>query len=250
MTDAEHPSGPASSTPRGVTLALGLAACAVVIAGIGAYRLSTGIADLRESQRQLAAEVARMRGSNLLDVGDAATRGSADAVVTLVEFSDYECPFCIKYTREVLPQIEQAYIQTGLIQYVFRDFPIDQLHPEAIRAHEAARCAAAQGRFWEMHYRLFSAPGTHTDDQLAVRASEAGLDVGEFTSCLEGGRTKPEVQQAIDQAVGLGATGTPTFIVGIRDRTTGQIRMIRGITGAQPFEVFQQAIDGVLKDAQ
>jgi protein-disulfide isomerase len=248
MTDAERP--PATATPRGTILAAGLAAVAVVIAGVGVFRLSTEMADLRESQRQLAAEVSRMRGSNLLDLGDAATRGSADAVVTLVEFSDYECPVCIKYTRDVLPQIEQAYIQTGLIQYVFRDFPIDQLHPAAMRAHEAARCAAEQERFWEMHYRLFSAPGTHTDDQLQARASESGLDVSAFSSCLDSGRTKPEVQQAINQAVGLGATGTPTFIVGIRDRTTGQIRMVRGITGAQPFAAFQQAIDSVLKDAQ
>jgi protein-disulfide isomerase len=248
MTDGEPSSGPAAS--RGVALALGVAALAVVVAGVGVYRLSTEIADLRESQRALAAEVSRIRGSNLLDVGSAPTRGSDDAVVTLVEFSDYECPFCIKYTREVLPQIDEAYIQTGRIQYVFRDFPIDQLHPEAIKAHEAARCADEQGRFWELHYRLFSPPGTHTNEHLDARAAEAGLSLPEFRSCLDSGRTNAEIRQAIDQAAGLGATGTPTFILGIRDRTTGQIRMIRGITGAQPFEVFQQAIDGVLKDAQ
>lgn len=182
----------------------------------------------------------------MLDVAGAPARGSDTAVLTVVEFSDYECPFCIKYTREILPELDAAYVATGRVRYVFRDFPIDQLHPEAIRAHEAARCADEQGRFWDLHYRLFTAPGTHTDEDLAARATEAGVNLPEWRACLASGRTRPTIEASIAAAEGLGASGTPTFFIGLRDPATDRVRVIRGISGAQPFEVFQQTLDAIL----
>jgi protein-disulfide isomerase len=132
------------------------------------------------------------------------------------------------------------------VRYVFRDFPIDTLHPEAMRAHEAAQCAAEQDRFWDLHYRLFSAPGTHTDAELEARATEAGLNLPEWRECLASGRTRAAIEASVATAEGLGASGTPTFLIGLRDQATGRIRIVRGITGAQPFEVFQQALDAIL----
>jgi len=227
-------------------LPLALAVLALVGAAYVWVSLSNDLADLRERQRLLAEEVLSLRGSTMLDVAGAPARGSETAVLTVVEFSDYECPFCIKYTREILPQVDAAYIATGKVRYVFRDFPIDQLHPEAIRAHEAARCADEQGRFWDLHYRLFSAPGTHTDDELAARASEAGVRLPEWRECLASGRVRATIDASIAAAEGLGASGTPTFVIGLRDPSTDRVRIIRGITGAQPFEVFQQTLDAIL----
>jgi len=239
ITPPDASSGPAR-------LALGVAAVAIVAAAGVWFSVQNDMRDLRESQRMMAAELAELRGSAMLDVADAPARGRADAVVTIVEFSDYECPFCVKYTREILPQVDAAYVATGKVRYVFRDFPIDQLHPEAIRAHEAARCADEQGRFWDLHYRLFSAPGTHTDEQLEARAREAGVSLPEWRGCLDSGRTRPAIERSVTIATGLGATGTPTFFIGLRDPATGQIRVVRGITGAQPFEVFQETLDAIL----
>lgn len=227
-------------------IALGVAAIAIVAAAWVWFSVQNDMRDLRESQRMMAADLAELRGSAMLDVSDAPARGREDAIVTIVEFSDYECPFCVKYTREILPQVDAAYVATGRVRYVFRDFPIDQLHPEAIRAHEASRCADEQGRFWDLHYRLFSAPGTHTDELLEAAARDAGVSVPEWRACLDSGRTRPIIERSVATAAGLGATGTPTFFIGLRDPATGQVRIVRGITGAQPFEVFQQTLDAIL----
>lgn len=239
----------ASETSLGSGAArLAVGGAIIAVASVAYLWVSTAndIRDLRTSQRIMAAELAELRGTTLLDVAGAPSRGADDAVVTIVEFSDYECPFCIKYTREILPAVDEAYVATGKVRYVFRDFPIDQLHPEAIRAHEAAQCGAEQGRFWDLHYRLFSAPGTHTAEQLAARASEAGVNLPNWQSCMESGRTRPGIERSVETAAGLGATGTPTFFIGLRDPATGQIRVVTGIVGAQPFEYFQKALDALL----
>ncbi len=242
-------STPDSSPPPdrgGQRLPLAVAAAAVIGVAYVWFSLSNDITDLRERQRLLTEEVLSLRGSAMLDVAGAPARGSETAVLTVVEFSDYECPFCIKYAREILPEVDAAYIATGRVRYVFRDFPIDQLHPEAIRAHEAARCAGEQGRFWDLHYRLFSPPGSHTDAELEARAGEAGVSLPDWRACLASGRTRPAIEASIAAAEQLGATGTPTFFIGLRDPATDSVRVVRGITGAQPFEVFQQTLDAIL----
>lgn len=227
-------------------LPLAVALLALLAAAYVWFSLSNDLRELSERHQLLAEEVLSLRGSAMLDVAGAPARGSDTAVLTVVEFSDYECPFCIKYTREILPELDAAYVATGRVRYVFRDFPIDQLHPEAIRAHEAARCADEQGRFWDLHYRLFTAPGTHTDEDLAARATEAGVNLPEWRACLASGRTRPTIEASIAAAEGLGASGTPTFFIGLRDPATDRVRVIRGISGAQPFEVFQQTLDAIL----
>jgi protein-disulfide isomerase len=244
MSASESSPAPGAAPGR---LPLALAVLALLAAAWVWFSLSNEIADLREQQRGLAEEVLSQRGSAMLDVAGAPVRGSDSAVVTIVEFSDYECPYCITYTREILPQVDAAYVATGRVRYVFRDFPIDQLHPEAMRAHEAARCAAEQDRFWELHYRLFSAPGTHTDTELEARATEAGVSLPEWRECLTSGRTREYIDASVAVAEGLGASGTPTFAIGLREPATDRVRIVRGITGAQPFAVFQRTLDEVLR---
>lgn len=223
----------------------------LLAAGVGAYmKLSSEIETLRESQRQLTTELAGMRKSAIVDLAGVPWRGGQDAVVTLLEYSDYECPYCIRHFSVTMPQIDTNYIQTGRIRYAFRDNPVDQLHPQAIRAHEAARCAGDQGKYWEMHGRLFTGRGTHGDDALQGHAQALGLSAPDFTQCLESGRHTEDIRRTVAEANSFGATGTPAFFLGLRDPATDQIRLVRAITGAQPYEVFAQAIDSLLKQAQ
>ena len=212
---------------------------------------------LQDSQRQLAASVVQGRKDGtsgpigqLIDVANAPARGRADAVVTLIEFSDYECPFCIRHFQQTMPRLDENYIQSGKIRYVFRDFPIDSNHPQAIRAHEAARCALEQEKFWDIHNRLFSPPGTHEPPALEARAREAGLNVGAFRACIASGRTTAGVRETESIAETLGATGTPWFFVGLRDLKTGKVRVLKPIGGALPYEQFATVLDQALKQAE
>jgi protein-disulfide isomerase len=225
-----------------------VAVAALLVAGIGAYlKLSSEIETLRESQRQLTAAVAGTRQSPIVDLAGVPWRGGRDAIVTLLEYSDYECPFCIRHFSETMPRLETDYIQPGKIRYAFRDNPVDQLHPQAIRAHEAARCAGDQGKYWEMHGRLFTGAGTHADDALIAHAQALGLVAPDFQGCLDSGRHESDIRRTVAEASSFGAKGTPAFFLGLRDPATDQIRLVRAITGAQPYEVFAQAIDAMLK---
>jgi protein-disulfide isomerase len=246
--------------PRsGLFLALALIAVATAIGSwLASAReiasLHNDVDSLQESYRQLAANVVQGRKAGpvgqVIDVANAPARGRVDAVVTLVEFSDYECPFCIRHFQQTMPRIDENYIQSGKIRYVFRDFPIDSNHPQAIKAHEAARCALEQEKFWDIHTRLFSAPGTHTAEALDQRAKEAGLNLSAFDSCLASGRATPAIRETEGIAETLGATGTPWFFVGVRDLKTDKVRVIKPIGGAQPYEQFSIVLDAALKDAE
>jgi protein-disulfide isomerase len=234
----------AAASTSGRTAMLVALLCLVITIGLW-WQLGSEVASLRDAQRQLATDVADLREVAIIDVTGAPALGAEDAVVTLIEYSDYECPFCVRHFSSTMPQIEETFIRTGQIRYVFRDFPIAQLHPGAARAHEAGRCAAEQGRFWEMHTRLFSAPGSHTDAVLESTAAAAGLELEAFRACLDSGRTRADVEQSVAMAASLGATGTPSFFLGIRDLATNQVEVLHGISGAQPFSVFEEAIKAI-----
>ena len=234
--------------------ALGFAGATWLVARHQIDSLRHDLEALQDGQRQLAASVMQGRKDGtsgpvgqLIDVANAPARGRADAIVTLIEFSDYECPFCIRHFQQTMPRLDENYIQSGKIRYVFRDFPIDSNHPQAIRAHEAARCALEQEKFWDIHNRLFSPPGTHEAPALEARAKEAGLNVGAFRTCLASGRTTAGVRETESIAETLGATGTPWFFVGLRDLKTGKVRVLKPIGGAQPYEQFALALDEALK---
>jgi protein-disulfide isomerase len=211
--------------------------------------LQRDLANLRGEQQKLAAELTGRNGAvnAEIDVKGAPALGPADATVTLIEFSDYECPFCIRHFTTTMPEIRKSYIETGKIRYVFKDFPIDSNHPMAIRAHEAAHCAMEQQRFWPLHMKLFSAPGTHTPDQLIARATEAGLDVTRFKACIASGRTDAAIKDSVSLAEQLSADGTPMFFIGTRDLATDRVHVVKVIDGAQPFSAFQQALDELIK---
>ena len=207
------------------------------------------VRNLEMEQQKMAAQMTSRTSFTPadIDVAGAPALGPASDVVTLVEFSDYECPFCIKHFTTTMPQLQASYIATGKIRYVFKDFPIDENHPMAIRAPEAAHCAMEQDKFWQLHVKLFSAPGTHTPDQLVARATEAGLDIPAFKACIASGRTTAAIRASAAVADKLGADGTPSFYLGTRDLSTDRVHVVKMLDGAQPFSAFQSAIDELLK---
>ncbi len=206
------------------------------------------IADLREDLASLRASLGRPRP--IISLGDGPTKGNPDALVALIEYSDYECPFCLRHSRETMPLIEKSYIQTGRVIYGFRDYPIDSLHPQAIRAHEAVRCGGDQGKYWEMHTGMFGQPSAHTPEALEAKAAQAGLDLETFRACMASGKHTTAIRQSVAEIEGFGANGTPAFFIGIVDRATGQVKITRAITGALPYAQFAQALEAALSQAQ
>ena len=165
---------------------------------------------------------------------DDAFKGEKNAPVVIVEFSDYQCPFCQRFYQQTLGQIEQQYIKSGKVKLVYRDFPLD-FHPNAQKAAEAAECAGEQNKYWEMHNKLFESGVEGGVATFKVYAKDLGLDTGKFDTCLDSGKTASEVKKDMQDGSAAGISGTPGFII------NGQL-----ISGAQPFSVFQQVIEANL----
>jgi len=181
-----------------------------------------------------------------LTVGDNPFKGDKDAKLVLMEFSDYQCPFCARHFRETFPQIEKDYINTGKLRYVFRDFPIESIHREAFKAHEAANCAGEQGKYWEMHDRLFQNQNQLGAAELPKHAEAIGLDLSAFQQCLNSGKQAGEIRKELEEGQKAGVNGTPTFFLGFQEADGKTIKVLRTILGAQPHPQFNEAIEGAL----
>lgn len=167
-----------------------------------------------------------------VSLDDDPVKGSPDAPVTIVEFSEFQCPYCGYYVRETFPKIDEAYIKTGKVKYVFRDFPLTSIHPYAQKAAEAGGCAAQQGKFWEYHDLLFAHQDALDVSSLKQYAADLSLDTAQFDACLDSGAMADEVAGDFADGQTYGVSGTPAFFVnGIR------------LNGAQPFEAFQELIE-------
>jgi len=173
------------------------------------------------------------------------TLGQADAPVTIVEFSDYQCPYCKRYATTVFPNLKRDYIDTGKVRYVFRDFPLTQIHPQAPKAHEAGHCAGEQDRYWDMHDLMFKNQKNLSVAELSGYAETLGLDVGSFDSCLESGRHVAAIKADTQAGAQAGVRGTPSFIIGKSD--SGDTINGTIVRGAQPFTKFQQVIQAAQK---
>ena len=155
--------------------------------------------------------------------------GPANAPVTIVEFSDFECPYCKQWFTATWPQIKKAY--GDKVRLVYRDFPLTSIHPDAEPAAEAANCANEQNQYWAYHDNLLAASQLGSDVYLSF-ASALKLDMTKFQDCLSSHRYQKSIQADADYGASLGITGTPTFFV-------NGIPMV----GAQPFSVFKSVID-------
>ena len=177
-----------------------------------------------------------------LTIRAANTKGPADAPVTIVEFSDFQCPYCRRSFETVIPQILKNYVAQGKVRFVYKHFAF--LGQESIWAAEASECAADQGKFWEYHDELFKKAGMaggenagyFTKDGLIQYADALNLDMPRFTSCILGDLTLSRVNQDLQEGRSLNVRSTPTFFV-------NQTLLI----GAQPWDAFVNAIDAALK---
>lgn len=143
-------------------------------------------------------------------------KGNPQAAVVIEEYSDFQCPVCARYTREVAPRLDEKYVKTGQVYYIFRYFPF--LGPESFRAAEAAACAAEQGKFWEYEYVLFANQrgenmGWFSDDRLIGFAPRAGLDPAALGDCLRSGKYRDFIRQAAEAGRGRGVRATPTLFI-------------------------------------
>ena len=140
--------------------------------------------------------------------------GSRDAPITIVEFTDYQCPYCRQFESTTFTELRKKYIDTGRVRFVVRDLPLVSAHPNAMQAAEAAHCAGDQGKFWAMHDALFSDASKLEKRGLIDRAESLRLDIGVFRSCLESEKHKVEIQDDQQVAASLQINGTPSFLVG------------------------------------
>ncbi|MES9957670.1 MAG: DsbA family protein [Sedimenticola sp.] len=175
-----------------------------------------------------------------LDIAGRPGIGPKDAAVILVEFGDFECPYCRRHLTGAAQEIREKLVSSGRLRYVFLDYPIESKHPLAAKAAAAARCAEEQGKYWEMRNTLYTNQKALHAAFLESHAESAGLDKGLFSNCLSSGRYDAAIRQ--DQVVGssLGIKGTPTFFLGVNHGD--RISIEKKIMGAQPFTVFEREI--------
>lgn len=199
------------------------------------------IRQLLQQQTQLLAEKNKPAAPSRakLDLAGFQMLGSKDAPVTLVEFTDYQCPYCQRFHTMVFGDLKKNYIDTGKVRFYSRDLPLDQLHPNAIRAAQAARCAADQGQYWKMRDLMGSNPDKLDMDNLVADAGTLKMDTKAFRGCVESQKYKEAVQTDVLEAMKIGAEATPTFVLG---KSTPQGVDGELIVGAQPYSEFEKAI--------
>ncbi len=186
-----------------------------------------------------------------LKVDKSPIRGNARSRVVLVEVSDFECPFCGRHVRQTAPLIQKDYVDSGKVRHAFVNFPLAS-HRNAFKAAEAGLCANDQGRFWDLHDRMFANQTQLAAPLLPSLATASGLQTEQWRACLDSSRKREQIEADQAMASRAGVSATPTFFVGILDPKTGSVAVTERIIGAKPYAVFQRALDEALarKDAQ
>ncbi len=240
-------------------IVIGIVVASIASAFLGGYMLGSqsesseiiiNEIDNNQSNLQKSISNSQQSGSKIIrniSLDDDPLKGNPDAPITIVEFSDFQCPFCWRFYTQTLPLIEQNYMSTGKVNFVYRDFPITSIHPNAVSAALAGECADDQGKFWEMHNMIFENQKTWQDLEILQSinlfkqyANEIGLNTDEFDLCVDSGKYLDEINNDLTDGRNYGVTGTPGFFVG--NEKIGFTKLI----GAQPFSSFQSMIDSQL----
>lgn len=236
----------------------------IIVVGIAAFFAGSYISGLNSnhvSEKELEDAIAKLELKLLqkqlptqqpnspvkISVDNDPTIGDPNAPITIIEFSDFQCPFCARFYVQTLPLILDEYISEGKVKLVFRDFPIQSIHPNALPAAVAAECANDQGKFKEMHNVIFENQNQwnkqETVNALALfsqYANEIQLDQETFDSCLTSGKHIEEIRNDLEDGRNYGVSGTPGFFIG--NDEIGYVEL----KGAQPFESFKKVIDAQL----
>jgi protein-disulfide isomerase len=164
--------------------------------------------------------------------------GSKDAPITMVEFTDFQCPFCYRFHVNTFAELKKNYIDTGKVRFVSRDLPLD-FHPNAMQAAQAGRCAGEQNQFWPMRDRMAANPEQLDMAHLLTYAQDLKLNVENFRSCVESGKYKAAIQIDVQEATRIGANGTPSFVIGksAPDKIDGEL-----VIGAMPYPTFDEKL--------
>lgn len=232
-------------------------ACAPTHVVSSSDSLAKRVAQLESRQEKLVDELASLRRrvggltrtdaplatGTLFGIDALPSLGTASRWV-LIEYSDFQCPFCQRHFADTFPEIQRDYVQTGKLRYVFHNRPIASLHPDAVSAAQAGVCAQRQGRFWDLHRVLFSNPDSLTAAALLGHAREIGLDIAAYLACMsaDGPGT---VQGQIRNAESLGIQGTPAFLIGELG-TDGTVTVRGRVQGAQPYDAFRRILDQLI----
>jgi protein-disulfide isomerase len=178
------------------------------------------------------------------DLAGTPVNGQPSAPVTIVEISDYHCPFCRRHVQQTQPSLYSTFVQAGKVRHAFVHYPIAQLHPDAHLSHEGAACAADQGKFWDLHTRLFDEPAK-TGEQVTALAEKSGLDMAAFRQCFDSGKHRDAVKASVERIQKMNISGTPMFLVGKTPSGSEPMTIAKIIEGAQPFDAFKAAIEEV-----
>lgn len=228
--------------------------------------LKRQIEKLRAENDALKKEVAELRSAlnNLLNprepvagqppatdvsISGLASSGSPSAPVTMVVFADYQSQMSASYVVDTHPQVDQTYVRSGTVRYVFKNFPDLTAHPRAMKAHEAAACAGDQGRYWEMHDLLFADQSANAPDQFVAYAGDLELDTDLFRYCLSSGTHAATIHRDVEEGTRGGVTLTPVFVLGLTQPGVESIEVMEVVIGVQPFAAFEKAIEAVLEAA-
>jgi protein-disulfide isomerase len=204
---------------------------------------------LEAQQRDPARAAAPRAGDDRIGVAfqpDGLSLGRADAPLVMVEYTDYECPFCRQFHLTSFEQIRKNYIDAGKLRYVSRDFPLD-IHKNALRAAVAGRCGAEQGKFWELRHTMIANASQLKPEHILGYAKDLNLDLGTFRSCMESGRLLDAVESDMAEGRAAGVSGTPTFIIG--RVANGRLEGVR-VVGALPYARFSAKLDEMLAAAK
>jgi len=180
-----------------------------------------------------------------LDIHGENFKGDSGARVAIVEYADFECPYCGQHARDVYPQIVESYIKTGKVKCFYRDLPLP-MHPHAMSAARAGRCASEQGKYWEIHDNLFANQTALGLKDISDRAQGLGIDVEKLSECLSTEKYADDIRKSMAEAQQLGIQGTPTFFLGIIGSNGDVVSVEKRIVGAAPYEVFKTDLDALL----
>jgi protein-disulfide isomerase len=194
----------------------------------------------RQQAKPAAPQEEQPTRAKITDLSGVSMLGSKTAPLTIVEYTDYQCPFCQRFHVTSFAELKKNYIDTGKVRFFSKDLPLD-FHPNAMRAAQAARCAGEQGKFWELRDTMGANPDKLDMEHIVGFAADLKMDTAALRSCVDSGKYKEPVQRDVLEAMRIGANGTPTFVVGksVGDGVDGEL-----MVGAMPFQMF----DAKLKD--
>ncbi|WP_243304488.1 DsbA family protein [Geothrix oryzisoli] len=172
-------------------------------------------------------------------------KGASGARVAILEYSDFDCPYCARYATQVFPRLDADYVRTGKVKYFFRDLPLP-VHPDAQFKARIARCAGEQGKFWEAHDRLFADQRPFDPAALAKLVRDLGLDAAAFNASLEGGKYAENIRLSVASAERMQIQGAPAFLFGTLNAEGQVLSVTKVVLGAESYESFKETLDALL----